>query len=1486
MRTVSKVLLTLAVAGAWQSAMAAGFVQTEYTAEELQLKAAGLAESASDWRAPANDDAGREGGPDANGYGWLHSNDAGGPTFAWVDATVSGTDLALVADDGSSSPIALPWTFTFYGVPYTSFTVCTNGFLNFGASSTAFSNTNLPATGQPNAIVAPFWDDLSTGSHGSIWHWYDSINDQVVIEFFEVPKLSAVTYNTFEVILRPDGSILMQYLSMPGVLTSATVGIENATGTIGLAANYNGTGELIADGVAMLFSQAPGDWNPPVIVHTPLGTQNTTTPSYLVSATVTDEGTLTAIDMIYNVGGGDVTVAMTNTVGDTWEASIPQQPDLTAVTYRVVASDDSGNGPFTTTSGPYTFNVVGDVTSFPYEQNFDLFATGAFPFTEKWANSSGTPAWYAGSTTPSGGTGATADHTGGGKFIYCETSNGGTGQEYVVLSPVFDLGALSVPQLKFWYHMVGATMGTLNVDVQDVDMGIWTDGVFSLSGQQQALQADPFLQATVDLTAYAGIRTQVRFRGVRGTSFTGDICVDDVFLGEAPSFDVALALDSFADPVSINGSMDVMATVTNLGATSADVDVELDYDGVAGADDTISIMALGAGMSQQVQFTSNAPGTAGNYPYSVTAVVTNGVDGIPGNNSASGTYDAVDSALPPQNVLASDDQLDQITVTWTAPDWFVVPPAPRPRPLTVNDLPFTVPADMPADKIADLLATYEAAHPNWLEENASRSFLNYNIYRDGNLVGSSATTTFVDDLNNGVVINTAYDYSVTALWDEEESSVSAVDSGMAVGRPTSGGPDALGYTWVNSNDPSTPATYDWVEISGIGTNLGIVGDDVSASQALSFSFPFYTAAYNSVSVNSNGLMDFATTSTAYSNVAVPSASLPNAAIFPLWDDLTTSTTGAIYYYDDVANSRAIFEWSAVPSLSGDGTYTFQVLLYADGSFTVQYQSIVGNNTDVTVGCEDQTGTVGLQVNFNDAGGAIADGVAIEFTPGAGDFVAPAIVHTQTIFSLETELAGDYTISADITDDSGVASATLTYDNGGGAVMVPMTNTVGDTYAADIPHQAAGVTVTYSIGAVDAGPNSAAGSTGNYSFTVVSTAWEVANVAATDGGYGATTVTWTAPVAPGPATASTDPLNKPAILDSKAQDRLNAELRRNNEASRQFLNYNIYRDGNLVGNAAASPFVDDADNGAVEGVVYTYTVTALYDSGESPQGLGDLGSFVARPTSGGPDAFGYSWVNSDDANGPAYTFVDIFNDPNAVSVSLTDDGVTAAIPLGFTFPFYGVDQSSIFIGANGVLSFGPAVSTFQNQAIPTADSYNNMICPFWDDLDPNSGADGTIQYLADGANNRFIVQYTDVPEYPGPPNFTHTFQAILNADGSILFNYQTMTGGSLEEATVGIENSDGSDALSVNYNDAGSSLDDGITIRIALASPAPVPVLSIVHNANNTVTLTWSDEGYASYSVYAANSGYGPFTLLETLVGTSTTYPSPNGKTYYYVVGNY
>jgi hypothetical protein len=188
--------------------------------------------------------------------------------------------------------------------------------------------------------------------------------------------------------------------------------------------------------------------------------------------------------------------------------------------------------------------------------------------------------------------------------------------------------------------------------------------------------------------------------------------------------------------------------------------------------------------------------------------------------------------------------------------------------------------------------------------------------------------------------------------------------------------------------------------------------------------------------------------------------------------------------------------------------------------------------------------------------------------------------------------------------------------------------------------------------------------------------------------------------------------------------------------------------------------------------------------------------------GGPDGFGYVWSDSDEPGGPTYGWVNISG--TGTMIALGDDEASDPLTLGFDFPYYENIYSEVYIGSNGILTFGDPSTSRINTALPTATVPNDVIAMWWDDLDPAEA--GNIYYYSDIANERFIVSFVGVPNYiSGGGTGSLSFQAILHANGQVILQYATMDPGSdadgLTGATIGLENIDGTDGLEVVYNAA-------------------------------------------------------------------------------------
>lgn len=184
-------------------------------------------------------------------------------------------------------------------------------------------------------------------------------------------------------------------------------------------------------------------------------------------------------------------------------------------------------------------------------------------------------------TTPSSGTGPAFDHTTGtasGVYMYTEATGPSAGDEAHLTTPYLDLTGLSSPMLSFWFHMYGAAMGEIHVDV--LSGGVWHNDVMTpLIGQYQTSETDPWLEATASLAAFAGSTIKIRFRGIIGSGFTSDASIDDVFIGDPPSIDMAVTdLLNFPSVAPAGGTVNFDVEVTNVGidpVSGAMLDIKL-----------------------------------------------------------------------------------------------------------------------------------------------------------------------------------------------------------------------------------------------------------------------------------------------------------------------------------------------------------------------------------------------------------------------------------------------------------------------------------------------------------------------------------------------------------------------------------------------------------------------------------------------------------------------------------------------------------------------------------------------------------------------------------------------------------------------------------------------------------------------------------------------------------------------------------------------
>ncbi|MCK4256783.1 hypothetical protein KAX35_07835, partial [candidate division WOR-3 bacterium] len=148
--------------------------------------------------------------------------------------------------------------------------------------------------------------------------------------------------------------------------------------------------------------------------------------------------------------------------------------------------------------------------------------------------------------------------------------------------------------------------------------------------------------------------------------------------------------------------------------------------------------------------------------------------------------------------------------------------------------------------------------------------------------------------------------------------------------------------------------------------------------------------------------------------------------------------------------------------------------------------------------------------------------------------------------------------------------------------------------------------------------------------------------------------------------------------------------------------------------------------------------------------------------GGPDGFGYYYIDSREPDGPTFNWIDF---TGGTLLSLGGDGNSGLIDMiPGEFWFYGTGYSSIAVCSNGWLSFTNGTSNaYPTQSIPQPPWCVNVLAPFAGDLNA-----GDIYW--DSIGTKLVIGWDSVPPMTGG-GVTYTFEVIIDcSDSSIIFQY--------------------------------------------------------------------------------------------------------------------
>ena len=239
---------------------------------------------------------------------------------------------------------------------------------------------------------------------------------------------------------------------------------------------------------------------------------------------------------------------------------------------------------------------------------------------------------------------------------------------------------------------------------------------------------------------------------------------------------------------------------------------------------------------------------------------------------------------------------------------------------------------------------------------------------------------------------------------------------------------------------------------------------------------------------------------------------------------------------------------------------------------------------------------------------------------------------------------------------------------------------------------------------------------------------------------------------------------------------------------------------------------------------------------------------------GSDNSGNAWSSSD--YGTSFDWIDIEGLSTIVNFT-NNDSANGTIPIGFDFPIYGQTYNECSVNANGWIGFGGDSGAWDNSSLPTDEVPGPALFPFWDDLNPvndqcNEYCAGNVYYYS--SPDVFIITFDGVAHWwTNFENSFYTFQVVMYPNGDVYFNYLDLQG-DYDSATIGIQNQNASDAMTMGENNTAQILDNNFSISIK-KSPSWIEImnengnLSDGETATVSVTITAEDLSDGIYNSY-------------------------------------
>jgi len=153
--------------------------------------------------------------------------------------------------------------------------------------------------------------------------------------------------------------------------------------------------------------------------------------------------------------------------------------------------------------------------------------------------------------------------------------------------------------------------------------------------------------------------------------------------------------------------------------------------------------------------------------------------------------------------------------------------------------------------------------------------------------------------------------------------------------------------------------------------------------------------------------------------------------------------------------------------------------------------------------------------------------------------------------------------------------------------------------------------------------------------------------------------------------------------------------------------------------------------------------------------------------------------------------------------------------GFNIGYQGNTYSKVLMSINGVVEVGALSGdpvTAANERLPSANLQNNLLAPFWTDMNLGDGGHAYAAVLDDGTNLYDVFSWESVPRFDDPTTYTYQIWAVEGTE-DVWFVYAEVPAIPADGLTVGFENGSGQLGTSYYYNGTGTPPTVGVDLKV-------------------------------------------------------------------------